>query len=418
MYFITSKGNAMTKRSTATAKAPLTIGIRFVVAELPSLPPVEITGKGRQHWQVTELAADGTLTRTRYRLAKSAIVGKTIRIIPPGALPSDLISSVIVSSAPLPATRNPERLLTRAEYKSLAAVPPEAEWFANIENSNTRRAYRNDLKSFMRFVGIEKPDEFRTATRAHVIAWRKALEAEKLAPATIRRKLSALSDLFDHLCEANAITHNPVKGVARPKEGSNEGKTPALSDAQAKRLLQTPDATTPKGKRDRAILAVLLFHALRRAELCGLRVKDYAIRRGVQTLAVHGKGGKIRYVPAHPVAVAAIEEYLDAAGHRAELTSPLFRPVKNNATNTLSKAISGSAIYTDIVKRYAKDAGIPSESIRPHALRTTAATNALEHGADIAEVQQWLGHSNISTTRLYDKRVSRAEDSPTFKVEY
>jgi integrase/recombinase XerD len=53
-----------------------------------------------------------------------------------------------------------------------------------------------------------------------------------------------------------------------------------------------------------------------------------------------------------------------------------------------------------------------------HALRATAATNALAHQADIAKVQEWLGHANISTTRIYDKRRSRPEESPTFKVEY
>jgi len=308
-----------------------------------------------------------------------------------------------------------QRLLTRAEFQGLAELPSEAEWFANIQNPNTRRAYKNDVGAFMRFVGIEKPKEFRTVTRAHVLAWRTHLAAQELAPATIRRKLSALSDLFDHLCNANAITHNPVKGVARPREGANEGKTPALSDAQAKRLLHAPDAGTLKGKRDRAILAVLLYHALRRAELCGLRVKDYAIRRGVQTLAVRGKGGKIRYLPAHPHAVTLIEEFLDAAGHRTDHAGALFRSVRNGAA---SGHLSGTAIYTEVVKRHAKEAGIPPAAIRPHALRATAATNALEHGADIAKVQEWLGHSSIATTRLYDKRHSRAEDSPTFKVAY
>jgi site-specific recombinase XerD len=308
-----------------------------------------------------------------------------------------------------------ERLLTRKEFNALAEVPPEIEWFANIENPNTRRAYRNDLNQFMRFVGIAQPEEFRAVTRAHVIAWRKELQG--LAPASIRRKLSALAALFDFLCDQNAITHNPVNGVKRPTDGANEGKTPALSDAQAKRLLNTPDAGTIKGKRDRAILAVLLYHALRRAELCSIRVKDYAIRRGVQTLAVHGKGGKIRYLPAHPAAVRLIEEYLDASTHRQDANSPLFRPVKSR-TGILENPLSGTAIYTSIVKRHAEAAQIPSEAVRPHSLRATAATNALEHGADIARVQEWLGHCNISTTRLYDKRNSRPEDSPTFKVEY
>jgi integrase/recombinase XerD len=169
--------------------------------------------------------------------------------------------------------------------------------------------------------------------------------------------------------------------------------------------------------RDRAILCVLLYHALRRAELCSLRVKDYATRRGVQTLVIHGKGGKIRYLPAHPAAVRLIEEYLDTAGHREDAAGALFRPVKN-PTGDLEKSLSGKAIHLAVVRKWALVAGIPVDAVRPHALRTTAATNALEHGADIAKVQEWLGHSNISTTRLYDKRKSRPEDSPTFKVEY
>src|SRR3954453_12381169 len=94
-----------------------------------------------------------------------------------------------------------ERLLTQTEFRRLAEVPPEIEWFANLKNENTRRAYRNDVTSFMRFVGINRPEEFGAVTRAHVIAWRKLLESRKLAPATIRRKLSALSDLYNYLCD-------------------------------------------------------------------------------------------------------------------------------------------------------------------------------------------------------------------------
>ena len=135
---------------------------------------------------------------------------------------------------------------------------------------NTKRAYRNDVTEFIRFVGIRRPEDFRTVTRAHVIAWRKTLEKRKLAPATIRRKLSALSDLYDYLCEKNAVADNPVHGVERPKEGANQGKTPAISDAQAAALLEAPPRHTLKGLRDRAILAVFLFHAVRRAELCDL----------------------------------------------------------------------------------------------------------------------------------------------------
>src|SRR6266571_5641019 len=88
---------------------------------------------------------------------------------------------------------------------------------------------------------------------------------------TIRRKLSAVSSLFAYLCERNAVVHNPVQGVKRPKvTNAKEGLTPALSDEQARLLLNAPPAETLKGKRDRAILATLLYHGLRREELCKL----------------------------------------------------------------------------------------------------------------------------------------------------
>ncbi len=107
--------------------------------------------------------------------------------------------------------------LTASEYQKLADVPPELEWFANIDNPKTRRAYRIDIEDFTSLMGIRAPEAMRTVTRAHVLAWRKKLETQESSPATIRRKLSALSSLFDHLCERNAVTHNPVKGVKRPK---------------------------------------------------------------------------------------------------------------------------------------------------------------------------------------------------------
>jgi site-specific recombinase XerD len=321
------------------------------------------------------------------------------------------------SFSTVPVVAGEERLLSKIEFQRLADVPPEAEWFANLTNENTKRAYRDDVTSFMRFVGIKRPEDFRTVTRAHVIAWRKMLEKRKLAPATLRRKLSALSDLYDYLCEKNAVPDNPVHGVERPKEGANQGKTPAISDAQAAALLEAPSRHTLKGKRDRAILAVFLFHAIRRAELCDLRVKDYGEREGIKHLTIHGKGGKIRYIPAHARAVRLIEEYLDAAGHRAEADSPVFRSVAANVEDPRQRLNPGS-VYRNVVMHYCRRLGIVAEGLGPHALRATSATNALSNGSDIAEVQEWLGHSSISTTRLYDKRKMRAEDSPTFKVKY
>lgn len=309
----------------------------------------------------------------------------------------------------------PGRLLTATAFQGLAAVPPEAEWFANLGNAATKRAYENALADFMRFTGIAQAGEFRAVTRAHVIAWRDELQRRSLSGMTIRHRLAALSSLFEYLCERNAVTHNPVKGVKRPSVENYEGKTPALGDHQARQLLDAPDVVTVKGKRDRAILAALLYHALRREELCKLTVKDARHeRRGVAHLKISGKGGKTRYVPLHPAAGGLIADYLEAAGHGGEDAAPLFRSLDHRHAAGAKAGMTPDAVYR-IVRAYAKALGF---EIGAHSLRATAATNALDHQADIAKVQEWLGHANIATTKLYDRRQTRPEDSPTFKVAY
>jgi integrase/recombinase XerD len=312
------------------------------------------------------------------------------------------------------------RALTAAEFSKLAEVPPELEWFANLRNPHTRAAYENDLREFQRFVGIERPEEFRTVTRAHVIAWRQDLERRACAPTTIQRKLAALSSLFAYLCEQNSVLHNPVDGVKRPKSNRSEGTTPALSDEQARALLNAPQGDSVKAKRDRAILATLAYHGMRREELCKLKLRDLQRRDGVLQFRIEGKGEKVRYVPVGMRALRLLMDYLEAAGHKEDLDGPLFRPVQNRVTGELRKALHPVSVYQDIVKRYGKEAGITTDvrGFCVHSLRATAATNALAHGADIAKVQEWLGHADISTTRIYDRRRWRPEESPTFKVEY
>jgi len=312
------------------------------------------------------------------------------------------------------------RSLTAAQFDRLAAVPAEDEWLANIGSRKTRRAYKVDVAEFSAFTGITESIQLRTVARAHVIAWRKDMERRGLSPSTIRRKLSALSSLFDYLCERNAVAGNPVDGVKRPAANGNEGSTPALGDAQARKLLEAPSAKTLKGVRDRAILACLLYHGLRREELCALRVKDMQTRQGVLHFRIRGKREKIRFIPVHPSAQRLVGDYLALAGHSRETDGALFRPVKNNRTGTLKGHLNPGSIYRNVVQKYGLETGIKAEvnGLCVHSLRATAATNALAHESDIAKVQEWLGHANVSTTRLYDRRKSKPEDSPTFRVKY
>ncbi len=312
------------------------------------------------------------------------------------------------------------RRLTRSQFADLADIPPEEEWLANITNAKTRRAYKNDVHEFIAYTGLKSYAELRSVVRSHIIGWRKDIERRKLKPASIRRKLSALSSLFDYLCERNAVAGNPVDGVKRPMANGNEGSTPALGDKQVRKLLDAPPADTLKGVRDRAILASLLYHGIRREELCTLRVKDIHSRQGVVHFRIEGKRSKIRFIPVNAGAQRMIEDYLALAGHRSDVDSALFRPVKNNRTGELNRHLDPASVYRNVVRKYGLETGISAEvnGLCVHSLRATAATNALSHDCDIAKVQEWLGHSNVSTTRLYDRRKSKPEDSPSFRVKY
>jgi site-specific recombinase XerD len=94
--------------------------------------------------------------------------------------------------------------------------------------------------------------------------------------------------------------------------------------------------------------------------------------------------------------------------------------VKHNSTGTLDKHLNPASVYRNIVQKYGRETGVNVEvnGLCVHSMRATAATNALSNEADIAKVQEWLGHANVSTTRLYDRRKTRPEDSPTFHVKY
>ena len=272
------------------------------------------------------------------------------------------------------------RLISAAEFQKLADVPAAAEWLANVYNPNTRRAYGSDVGEFMSMLGVRRFGELRLVRRAHVIAWRKMLEARGLGPSTRRRKLSAVSSLFRYLCNENAVHENPVSGVRRPRmENANEGRTPALSDAQARRLLGAPEGDSLQARRDRALLAVLLYHGLRRDEVARLTVGSLHEHRGVPHLRVSGKGSKTRPVPVHPAAHG--RRHLQA---RPEVRLPGRRP-------------HGA---------YRPRAAGHSRHQRPRARGRHRPAS-------------WrLGHANVSTTRLYDRRARRPEDSPTFRVSY
>jgi integrase/recombinase XerD len=100
-------------------------------------------------------------------------------------------------------------------------------------------------------------------------------------------------------------------------------------------------------------------------------------------------------------------------------TGRCLRHLKNPAgQGKTERPLTHSAVYHRVLRKHAQAAEIDGKSFGPHALLAMAATNALDQGANVGRVQEWLGHANVSTTRLYDRRRSRPEDSPTFRVAY
>jgi len=161
-------------------------------------------------------------------------------------------------------------------------------------------------------------------------------------------------------------------------------------------------------------LATSLYRALGHEELCKLTIKHFRPeRRGVAHLKVSGKRSKTRYGPLHPASHDLIVDYFEADGREPETASALFRALGNRAGG-LAMTITADADYK-IVRGYSAEPGLEIEA---HALRATAATNALDDQANIAEVQEWLGHANITTTRIHEHRKTRAGDSPKFKIAY
>lgn len=293
-------------------------------------------------------------------------------------------------------------------------------WLKNITSKNTRIAYQNDLIDFITFYKIENIKDFNNVQRPDIIDWRDSLFGDsknpKFAIRTVKRKLATLCKLFKYLCDEKIIETNVVLGVDRPKLTANEGTTSAINAQQAKALLNAPDSKTLKGKRDRAILATFLFHALRRSELCKLRLKDIQERDGIKQFKIHGKGDKERYVPIHPSALRRISEYLEALEPQKNNEIAIFKSLSNNGKHT-GNPLSPIAVY-ELVKKYGLQVGIDITNFSPHSLRATAATNTLLNGEDLRKVQHWLGHANVQTTAMYDKRDNRPEDSPTYRVKY
>ena len=305
-----------------------------------------------------------------------------------------------------------------SQLDALAPIPEEEIWLASQKSARTRRAYRLDVRHFMRTLGIISHDQLRQVDLRAVIAWERIMrEEEGAAASTVRRRLAALSSLFKHLVRHGAAGRNPVVDVARPAINRAEGSTAAFSRAQARKLLDAPSAGTVAGLRNRAILAVGLQVGFRRAEIAALMVGDLHQNRGFDALRMTRKGGRREALAIHPQAAQRIRAYLDRAGHGGDHDGPLFRPLRGNAKPLHPAGRMDPDAIDRVVRKYVAGIGL-ARGYSAHSMRATFITTALENGAQLEDVQKAAGHRDPSTTKLYDRRGYNPEKAASFFATY
>jgi integrase/recombinase XerD len=267
----------------------------------------------------------------------------------------------------------------------------DALWLEDGLSRNTLAGYRRDLQQFAQWLLESRGKELFLAERADVLDYLAHRFRRMARPRSAARLVSSLKRFYRYQLREGRMKADPTLEVESPKLPRSLPKTLTEEDVEA--LLGAPDAATPLGLRDRAMLEMLYASGLRVSELVTVGTAQVSQDMGV--VRIMGKGAKERLVPLGEEALAWIRRYLAEArpailgGRRADA---LF--VTARGAGMTREA------FWHLIRRYAARAGL-RKPISPHTLRHAFATHLLNHGADLRVVQMLLGHADISTTQIY-----------------
>jgi site-specific recombinase XerD len=283
----------------------------------------------------------------------------------------------------------------------LIVVPQAAHWqrlkllvLDSVSSPITRRVYNLGLDEFFEWYGRELRPGF---TKATVSAWRVALEARALGAVSINVRITAVRKLAVEAADNGLLAPELASGITRVKGVASKGIRLGnwLSIQQAQKLLNTPDVTTTKGLRDRAILAVLLGCGLRRSEVASLTIGHVQQRDGRWCIVdLVGKHGRVRTIPMPTWVKAAQDAWTVAAGVAEGF---VFRPV-NRGGQVQAVGLSEKVVW-QLLQGYAAAAGVPG--IAPHDLRRSCAKMCRAAGGELEQIQLLLGHASVQTTERY-----------------
>ena len=269
---------------------------------------------------------------------------------------------------------------------------------ANIRNRNTRDAYARAIGRFSVWCERKKI-ALHQVSPFLVAAYVEDLGTQVSVP-TVKQHLAALRMLGDYLVVGQVLPMNPTSAVRGPKHVVKRGKTPVLTPDQAKLLLDSIDATTVAGLRDRALIAAMIYSFARVSAVIGMNVEDYYPDGKRWWIRLHEKGGKFHEVPAHHKLDEYLDAYLATVGIGNERRSPLFRSVDRHGRAT-DRRLNRREVLA-MVKRRSRGLPLPDATCC-HSFRATGITAYMLNGGTLENAQQIAAHESPRTTKLYDR---------------
>jgi site-specific recombinase XerD len=277
---------------------------------------------------------------------------------------------------------------------------------SDLDSPNSKRSYESSLRDFLSWWQDRGKPQF---CKAEVLKYKESMKRRGLSASTINLAICAVHKLAAEAQDNNLIDPVIASGIQRAKGVKSRGVRIGnwLEKDQAQKLLDAPDRSTLEGKRDFAVLCLLLGGWLRRAELVSLDVSHIQRRENRWMICdLVGKGNKTRSVCLPDWAAEAVQEWMRAAG----ITSgAIFRGFTSRHKTRVFDHRMTSEIVRSIVRKYAAICGF--DELRPHDLRRTSARLAFKGGAAIDQVSVTLGHASLLTTQRY-LRVDLDLESP------
>lgn len=264
----------------------------------------------------------------------------------------------------------------------------------SLASAESRRSYEYAIRNFVQWYCSEP----RLAlNRIVVTRYRMGLEQLHLAPSTINQRLAAVKRLAYEAADAGLLSPELAAGISRvrgvKKLGVRLGNW--LTAEQGRALIDAPGGEDLRGKRDRAILAVLLGCGLRRSELVHLTLEHVQQREYHWAIVdLIGKEGHVRTIPMPEWVKKRIDDWAEAS---QTATGRVFRSINKNG-NVWGNGLTEKVIW-NVVKRFAKAVGI--EKVAPHDMRRTCARLCHIAGGELEQIQFLLGHVSVQTTERY-----------------